>query len=210
MDNKDPLYEDEDAPSGFTLIPTGLQFGEVIDLSIETNFKSRKGNYGWKFEIEVKFEEYESGTVKFWMDTSSSFGAKCVHDCLLNLGVQYEIPDKTKITKGNGQPRKSFTKALANISATTGEIEIKKDGLVGKKGVFNIIHQKQCGSCKWMLPTTMDKCENCNTILASARVYAAIDSTTILPPVERESKLAPEPSEERPKEEGAPDDDLPF
>ena len=42
MDNKDPLYEDE-----VTLIPTGLQFGEVIDLDIDTSFKSRKGNYGW-------------------------------------------------------------------------------------------------------------------------------------------------------------------
>lgn len=210
MDNKDPLYEDEDAPQGFTLVPTGLQFGKVIDLDIETDFKSRKGNYGWKFEIEVEFEE--GGTIKFWMDTSSLFGAKCVHDCLLNLGVKYEIPDKNKITKGTGQPRKSFTKALADISATTGEITIKKDGLVGKKGVFQVIHQKRCADCKWLFPVKETECKNksCGASLADAKVYAGIDSTSILPPVERESKLAPDIEQTDKEPEGAPDDDLPF
>lgn len=184
--DKDPLGEPKS--TGFEpVVPEGLQPGEIVRWDVDTKFISKKNNPGWKFEIEALFKQYAVGgeldaaTVRFWMDTSSNFGKLQVHDMLLNMGVPYETPDTTALSATTGQPRKSFLKSLADINDITGEVHIKLEGLLGRKAIFQVQHKKRCQGCKWMHPKNVMECPNCREDLTKAFLYAAIDTTMILP-----------------------------
>lgn len=235
IDN-DPLAEPKS--TGFApVVPEGLQPGEIVRWDVDTKFVSKKNNPGWKFEIDALFKQYAVGseldaaTVRYWMDTSSNFGKLQVHDMLLNMGVPHETPDTTALSVATGQPRKSFLKSLADIDDITGEIHIKLEGLLGRKAIFQVQHKKRCQGCKWMHPKNVMECPNCREDLTKAFLYAAIDTTMILPigsipeaTEVREVEVRQEPSttttptttepqmtaEQKEHEKGGGPDDLPF
>lgn len=195
----DPTYEpEEQQETGFKLAPQGVQVIRIEDVDVDTDWESSKGNKGAKWTFTFSFYAFDTSgetTCKVWMDNTSQFGATCLYNLWMAIGLPYTIPDATKISKTTGQPRKSFFQALFQRQMDN-SLKLLTDNLVGKYLLGPGIHQVKCPSCGWMqrvgFKVTAPRCkekdmnacyftEGVNVEPIDGATYASLDSTSFMP-----------------------------
>jgi len=179
----DPLLEPEEtSTSNFVLIPEGRHSGVIMAWEVDTEFESKNGNRGWKFELEVNFPQHDTQQ-RAWLDTSSNWGKQQVQAMLAAAQVPFEIPDRENLNS-KGKPRKSYYKSLIKEhNEITGIYTFNEEALNNKEVSWKIVHKIKCNECRWMVAKNLTTCANpaCRAGLAGCKIYATIDTTEILP-----------------------------
>lgn len=213
---EDPFYEPEDSGSFFQ-IPEGIQPAEIQEVIFTKDASDKLKSVEIKWYFEQFKDKTDFPTCRSWFYVQNPFGRSLFTAALENLGVPHEIPDLSAVKKEDGQPRKTFIKALKN--EITGQFT--DENMVKRKALLTIFHAWKCPDCGIVNRMNLKECpakkgEICEHVRDNTeKVYPQVDTQGIYS-VEHlnEAKVAEEidsnlnkESKEREKEKKSP---LPF
>lgn len=214
----DPTLEPEELQEGGGFVAKkGMQIAEICDVEVDQNFVNSKGVKGWRWCFTWALIEHDkSGSTqsKVWMDNTSAFGASCLHNMFINIGIPYTIPNPNDISKSTGTPRKSFF-AAACIRQIDGRISINKETFLGKKALVTNRWAVKCPECGWnqlegskmnasrCKNKDMNRChwsdgEVVQATVGVDKIYNDIDTTSINPPPSTLVNMSPQPNTPEP------------